>query len=356
MGGMGKTTLARLVYNDDETITKHFDKKAWVCVSDQFDAVRITKTILNSVTNSQSSDSQDLHQIQENLRKKLKGKKFLIVLDDLWNDDYFELDRLCSPFWVGAQGSKILVTTRNNDVANKMRGHKILHELKQLPYDDCLKIFQTQAFEHMNIDEHPNLESIGRRIVDKCGGSPLAARALGGLLHSELRGCEWERELYSKVWDFIDKECDIIPVLRLSYNHLSSHLKRCFTYCAIFPQDYEFTKQGLIFMWMAEGLMQQSKDNRKIEDLGDKYFDELLSRSFFRSSSSNRSRFVMHDLVHALAKYVAGDTCLHLDDEFKNNLQHLIPKSTCHSSFIRDDYDTFKSLKGFIRRSICAHS
>ncbi|RVW63144.1 putative disease resistance protein RGA4 [Vitis vinifera] len=253
MGGMGKTTLARLVYNDDETITKHFDKKAWVCVSDQFDAVRITKTILNSVTNSQSSDSQDLHQIQENLRKKLKGKKFLIVLDDLWNDDYFELDRLCSPFWVGAQGSKILVTTRNNDVANKMRGHKNLHELKQLPYDDCLKIFQTQAFEHMNIDEHPNLESIGRRIVDKCGGSPLAARALGGLLHSELRGCEWERELYSKVWDFIDKECDIIPVLRLSYNHLSSHLKRCFTYCAIFPQDYEFTKQGLIFMWMAEG-------------------------------------------------------------------------------------------------------
>ncbi|WKA01722.1 hypothetical protein VitviT2T_019989 [Vitis vinifera] len=159
-----------------------------------------------------------------------------------------------------------------------MRGHKNLHELKQLPYDDCLKIFQTQAFEHMNIDEHPNLESIDRRIVDKCGGSPLAARALGGLLHSELWGCECERELYSKVWDFTNKECDIIPALRLSYNHLSSHLKRCFTYCAIFPQDYEFTKQGLIFMWMAEGLIQQSKDNRKIEDLGDKYFDELLSR------------------------------------------------------------------------------
>ncbi|XP_059597902.1 putative disease resistance RPP13-like protein 1 [Vitis vinifera] len=347
MGGMGKTTLARLVYDDDETITKHFDKKDWVCVSDQFDALRITKTILNSATNSQSSDSQDLHQIQENLRKELKGKKFLIVLDDLWNDDYFELDRLCSPFWVGAQGSKILVTTRNNDVANKMRGHKNLHELKQLPYDDCLKIFQTHAFEHMNIDEHPNLESIGRRIVEKCGGSPLAARALGGLLRSELRECEWERVLYSKVWDFTDKECDIIPALRLSYYHLSSHLKRCFTYCTIFPQDYEFTKQGLILMWMAEGLIQQSKDNRKMEDLGDKYFDELLSRSSFQSSSSNRSRFVMHDLVHALAKYVAGDTCLHLDDEFKNNLQHLIPKTTRHSSFVREDYDTFKKFERF---------
>ncbi|WKA01726.1 hypothetical protein VitviT2T_019993 [Vitis vinifera] len=348
MGGMGKTTLARLVYDDDET--KHFDKKAWVCVSDQFDAVRITKTILNSVTNSQSSDSQDLHQIQENLRKELKGKKFLIVLDDLWNDDYFELDRLCSPFWVGAQGSKILVTTRNNNVANKMRGHKILHELKQLPYDDCLKIFQTHAFEHMNIDEHPNLESIGRRIVEKCGGSPLAARALGGLLRSELRECEWERVLYSKVWDFTDKECDIIPALRLSYCHLSSHLKRCFTYCANFPQDYEFTKQGLILLWMAEGLIQQTKDNRKMEDLGDKYFDELLSRSFFQSSSSNRSRFVMHDLVHALAKSIAGDTCLHLDDELRNDLQCSISENTRHSSFIRHFCDIFKKFERFHKK------
>ncbi|KAL6326268.1 hypothetical protein AAG906_004765 [Vitis piasezkii] len=330
MGGMGKTTLARLVYDDDKTITKHFDKKAWVCVSDQFDAVRITKTILNSVTNSQSSDSQDLHQIQENLRKELKGKKFLIVLDDLWNDDYFELDMLCSPFWVGAQGSKILVTTRNNNVANKMRGHKILHELKQLPYDDCLKIFQTHAFEHMNIDEHPNLESIGRRIVEKCGGSPLAARALGGLLRSELRECEWERVLYSKVWNLTDKECVLL--------------------IANFPQDYEFTKQELILLWIAEGLIQQSKDNRKMEDHGDKYFDELLSRSFFQSSSSNRSRFVMHDLVHALAKSIAGDTCLHLDDELWNDLQCPISENTRHSSFIRHPFDVFKNFERFHKK------
>eukprot|EP00261_Vitis_vinifera_P038691 XP_019079934.1 PREDICTED: putative disease resistance protein At3g14460 isoform X2 [Vitis vinifera] len=346
MGGMGKTTLAKLVYYDDKTITKHFDKKAWVTVSVQFDAKKITETILNLVTNSQSSNSQDLHEIQENLRKELKGKKFLIVLDDLWNDDYDELDRLCSPFWVGAQGSKILVTTRNNNVANMMRGHKILHELKQLPYDDCLKIFQTHAFEHMNIDEHPNLESIGRRIVEKCGGSPLAARALGGLLRSKkLRECEWERVLYSKVWDFTDKECDIIPALRLSYNHLPSHLKRCFTYCALFPQDYEFKKEELILLWMAEGLIQQSNEDEKMEDLGDDYFCELLSRSFFQSSNSNKSRFVMHDLINDLAKSIAGDTCLHLDD-----LQRSVPENTRHSSFIRHRYDIFKNFETFHKK------
>ena len=107
----------------------------------------------------------------------------------------------------------------------------------------------------MNIDEHPNLESIGRRIVEKCGGSPLAARAFGGLLRSELREYEWERVLYNKVWDFTKNEYDIIPALRLNYYHLSSHLKRCFTYCAIFSQDYEFTKQELILLWMVEGLI-----------------------------------------------------------------------------------------------------
>ncbi|CBI29117.3 unnamed protein product, partial [Vitis vinifera] len=311
---MGKTTLAKLVYYDDKTITKHFDKKAWVTVSVQFDAKKITETILNLVTNSQSSNSQDLHEIQENLRKELKGKKFLIVLDDLWNDDYDELDRLCSPFWVGAQGSKILVTTRNNNVANMMRGHKILHELKQLPYDDCLKIFQTHAFEHMNIDEHPNLESIGRRIVEK-------------------------------LWDFTDKECDIIPALRLSYNHLPSHLKRCFTYCALFPQDYEFKKEELILLWMAEGLIQQSNEDEKMEDLGDDYFCELLSRSFFQSSNSNKSRFVMHDLINDLAKSIAGDTCLHLDD-----LQRSVPENTRHSSFIRHRYDIFKNFETFHKK------
>lgn len=146
-------------------------------------------------------------------------------------------------------------------------------------------------------------------------------------------------------------KCDIIPALRLSYNHLPSHLNRCCAYCAIFPQDNVFKKQELISLWMAEGFIQQSKYNRRKQDLGDQYFCELLSRSFFQSSSSNESSlFTMHDLVNDLAKYVAGDTCIHLDEELKNNWQCLIPESVRHASSLRGERDTFKMFERFHKR------
>ncbi|RVW40721.1 putative disease resistance RPP13-like protein 1 [Vitis vinifera] len=147
MGGMGKTTLARLVYDDAET-AKHFDLKAWVCVSDQFDAVRITKTVLNSVSTSQSNtDSLDFHQIQDKLGDELKGKKFLLVLDDMWNDKYDDWRCLQSPFLSGSRGSKIIVTTRSKNVANIMEGDKNLHELQNLSDDKCWSVFKNMHLE-----------------------------------------------------------------------------------------------------------------------------------------------------------------------------------------------------------------
>ncbi|XP_034680439.1 putative disease resistance RPP13-like protein 1 [Vitis riparia] len=225
------------------------------------------------------------------------------------------MDSLRSPLLEGAPGSKILVTTRNLNVATMMGGDKKLYELKHLSDDDCWLVFQKHAFENRNVNEHPDLALIGREIVKKCGGLPLAAKALGGLLRSEHTEDKWNIILDSKIWNLPGDKCGILPALRLSYNHLPSHLKRCFAYCALFPQDYEFKKEELILLWMAEGLIQQSNEDKKMEDLGGDYFCELLSRSFFQSSNSNKSRFVMHDLINDLAKSIAGDTCLHLDDE-----------------------------------------
>ncbi|RVX00311.1 putative disease resistance RPP13-like protein 1 [Vitis vinifera] len=302
MGGMGKTTLARLVYDDAET-AKHFDLKAWVCVSDQFDAVRITKTVLNS-----------------------------------------------SPFLSGSRGSKIIVTTRSKNVANIMEGDKNLHELQNLSDDECWSVFKKHAFGNSSIDEHSNLALIGKEIVKKCGGLPLAATALGGLLRHEQREDKWNVILTSKIWDLPSDKCGILPALRLSYNHLPSPLKRCFSYCAIFPKDYEFDKRELIRLWTAENLIQRSKCYRQqieIEDLGDDYFQELLSRSFFQPSSSNKSQFVMHDLVNDLAKFVGCEICFSLEENLEVNQQQTTSKKARYSSFIRGYYDIFKKFEAF---------
>ena len=135
--------------------------KAWACVSDQFDAVRITKTILKSVTSS-SDDLLDLNQIQDRLKEELKGKKFLLVLDDIWNENYDDWNCLQSPLWSGAPGSKIIITTWNANVAAMMGGEKNFCELKHLSDDDFWLVFQKYAFENRNINDHPNLALIGK--------------------------------------------------------------------------------------------------------------------------------------------------------------------------------------------------
>ncbi|KAL6327698.1 hypothetical protein AAG906_022760 [Vitis piasezkii] len=325
-----------LVYDDEET-SKHFALKAWVCVSDQFHVETITRAVLRDIAPG-NNDSPDFHQIQRKLRTKPR-KKILIVLDDLWNEKYDQWDSLRSPLLEGAPGSKILVTTRNKNVATMMGGDKNFYELKHLSDNDCWELFKKHAFENRNTNEHPDLALIGREIQKHLV-----------VLRHEHREDKWNIILASKIWNLPGDKCGILPALRLSYNHLPSHLKRCFAYCAIFPQDYEFKKEELILLWMAEGLIQQSNEDEKMEDLGDDYFCELLSRSFFQSSGSNKSRFVMHDLINDLANSIAGDTCLHLDDELWNDLQCPVSENTRHSSFIRHEYDIFKKFERFDKK------
>ncbi|KAJ9687389.1 hypothetical protein PVL29_016039 [Vitis rotundifolia] len=323
MGGIGKTTLAKLVYND-RRVVEFFDLKAWVCVSNEFDLVRITKTILKAIDSGTSSDHNDLNLLQHKLEERLTRKKFLLVLDDVWNEDYNDWDSLQTPFNVGLYGSKIVVTTRINKVAAVM--HSVhTHHLAKLSSEDCWSLFAKHAFPNGNSSPHPKLEEIGKEIVKKCDGLPLAAKTLGGALYSEVRVKEWENVLNSEMWDLPNNA--VLPALILSYYYLPSHLKRCFAYCSIFPKDYQFEKDSLILLWMAEGFLQQSEKGKKtMEEVGDGYFYDLLSRSFFQKSGSHKSYFVMHDLI--------------------NDLAQLIPeKFLRHLSYFRSEYDSFERFE-----------
>ncbi|XP_070663554.1 putative disease resistance RPP13-like protein 1 [Malus domestica] len=348
MAGVGKTTLAQLVFNNKDDAMKEFELKVWVSVSDDFDVVRVTKAILESIT-SRPVKVQEFSKMQHNLSEQLRGKKFLIVLDDIWNKGDYDLydlwTRLQSPFGVGAGGSKIIVTTRDRNVA-KTTGAAGVHNLECMADGDCLEIFERHAFGEINNGKPVNYDLIGTKIVETCHGLPLAARTLGGLLRCKEKD-EWGEILNNKLWNPADKS-GILPVLKLSYHYLPSHLKRCFAYCSILPNDYEFGEKQLVLLWMAEGLIQQKPDdNKQMEDLGRDYFRELLARSLLQGSSKNNSRYVMHDLVNDLAQWAAGEICFRLEDKQGDNLQSTCFQRARYSSFIAGDFDGVMRFEAF---------
>ncbi|KAG5071110.1 hypothetical protein AAZX31_03G040900 [Glycine max] len=309
MGGVGKTTLARSVFNN-ENLKQMFDLNAWVCVSDQFDIVKVTKTMIEQIT-QESCKLNDLNLLQLELMDKLKVKKFLIVLDDVWIEDYDNWSNLTKPFLHGTRGSKILLTTRNENVVNVVPYHIVqVYPLSKLSNEDCWLVFANHAFppSESSGEDRRALEKIGMEIVKKCNGLPLAARSLGGMLRRKHAIRDWNNILESDIWKLPESQCKIIPALRISYQYLPPHLKRCFVYCSLYPKDYEFQKKDLILLWMAEDLLKLPNRGKALE-AGYEYFDDLVSRSFFQRSSNRTwgNYFVMHDLVHDLALYLGGE-------------------------------------------------
>ncbi|KAG7947487.1 hypothetical protein I3843_14G097600 [Carya illinoinensis] len=337
MGGMGKTTLAQVVYNDKD-VREQFNLTTWVCVSEEFDPFRVTKTILDAVTSS-PSNIEDLNQLQLQLKEKLNGKKFLFVLDVVWNENYNDWEILTYPFKFGAQGSRIIVTTRDDEVASVMRAFAT-HPVKKLPEQDCWSLFARHAFHDANSSAHLELQELGQKIVKKCQGQPLAIKTIGGLLRFKVDVREWEKVLCSELWELSNHETNnILPALRLSYRYLPSYLKPCFAYCSIFPKDHAFKKGQLTLLWMAEGFL-HATENKTMEQIGDDYFGTLLSRSFFQRSSEDESRFVMHDLINDLANFVSGEFTFRL--EVDHDRSHKISDKTRHLSYVRSlEFETY---------------
>ncbi|XP_062081270.1 putative disease resistance protein At3g14460 [Humulus lupulus] len=352
MGGIGKTTLAHNVFYDT-TVQEHFALKAWVTVSDDFDVVKITKIILGAISKTRP-DIEELHQLQKDLKDSLAGKKFLFVHDDVWNEKYELWDLLKSSFQSGSQGSKIIVTTRNEDVALKMKTRDVqTYKLEKISNDECWKLFADHAFDNAGSSEVvlSQLQKIRREIVKKCKGLSLAVKSMAGLLRSTSTPNKWRHILQSDVWELPTcRDIGIVPALWLSYRFLPPYLKPCFSFLSIFPKDFEFRKddrEQIILIWMAEGLLQPQKGKR-IEDVGEEYMSALISRSFFQRSGHYQFSLSMHNLMHDLAMYVSGQCCSIYDS--CNDFHKLIGNKTRHLSYMKDlkdivEFDNFSRVK-----------
>ncbi|MED6215888.1 hypothetical protein PIB30_002577 [Stylosanthes scabra] len=340
MGGVGKTTLAKLVYNNKEG----FDLKAWVCISETFDVVEITRKTIEEITKS-TCTLGSLNLLQNKLQEILSEKKFFIVLDDVWSNDVDIWKKFITPFHCGAKGSTILLTTRIQEVASVVQTCPS-YFLNELSEDYCWLLFADNAcFPESN--GNSTLKEIGRKIVKKCKGLPLAVETLGRLLRGKDDAKEWNAVLTSDIWEFSMKNSKIIPALLISYLQLPAYLKRCFIYCTLYPKDYGFDKDELILLWMAEDLLRPPKRGESLEEVGCECFEELISRLFFKQYEKF---YKMHDLLHDLAVFLAGDFYCRLEGHGKAKGVTTLTRHLSSNS-ISENYDFInevKSLRTFL--------
>lgn len=316
MGGLGKTTLAKMVYNNSK-IQQHFQLRMWHCVSGSgnFEATALVKSIIELATKEICDLPHTIELLRGRLHQVIGWKRFLLVVDDVcgevqqvWEDSLKPL--LCA---VAGPGSVILVTTRSQRIATMMCTLRP-HELTCLSEEHSWELFSGKAFSK---DVHPQEElvTIGEHIVNKCKGLPLALKTMGGLMSSKRRVREWEAIAESNIGDNDRGKGEIISILKLSYEHLSSEMKQCFAFCAVFPKGFEMEKSMLIQLWMANGFVQQEQEGMMdLEQRGEFIFNELVWRSFLQDvktkpfdHSASRHGLIgcgMHDLMHDLAKDV----------------------------------------------------
>ncbi|GKV17372.1 hypothetical protein SLEP1_g27887 [Rubroshorea leprosula] len=264
MPGLGKTTLAQAVRND-ERIKNYFGKIMWVCVSDNFEVEKILREMLESLSGNSCAVKNEDTVIQK-IREAMGENNFLLVLDDMWDEEShgkFEDLRSCLLGLCKMSRNRVIVTTRNEKVALKMRTlPKHMHHLGKLQIADCWSIIKKRVLGDASITLE--LEKIGRDIAQLCGGVPLVARVIGGILCTErLDKVTW-LSIKSKIEALgpLEHDIEIRGVIKLSFDHLpESALKQCFAFCSIFPKDFVMKRKMLIQLWMAKGFLQSVEES-----------------------------------------------------------------------------------------------
>ncbi|XP_042462483.1 disease resistance protein RGA2-like [Zingiber officinale] len=330
IGGVGKTTLAQIIYNDPR-VADHFELRKWVYVSNDFNVKRIARDLEGEMASDSRPGHISLDTQLSNLSHATAGKRFLFVLDDVWDEAGKNWKELRSALTYGNRGSTILITTQSPLVAEFM-GTMDQIELQLLKESDYWRLFEHCAFGSRVVDSYlrRKLQLIGQQIAKKLHGLPLAGKVLGSLLHTRLEEQYWKMIQESEWWanDFVLE--NILPSLGLSYQHLSSNVKQCFAFTAMFPKSHIFDKEQLVQMWIAQGFITPETQHGRmtLEDIGNQIFDELTCRYFFLHTINER--YVIHDLIRELALYISRDECFVIDDEPSK-----IPSTARHVTVIK---------------------
>ncbi|KAH0692369.1 hypothetical protein KY285_019466 [Solanum tuberosum] len=303
MGGLGKTTLARNLYNSPNIVSS-FPTRTWICVSQEYNTMDLFKTIIKSIQGC-AKETLDLLEkmaetdLENHLRDLLEGSKYLVVVDDVWQKEAWE--SLKRAFPDRNNGSRVIITTRNQDVAERADNRGFVHKLRFLKQEEswdlfCRKLLDVRAMV-------PAMESLAKDMVEKCRGLPLAIVVLSGLLSHRWGLDKWQN-VKDCLWKDIEKDSiEISFILSLSFNDLSAELRKCFLYFGIFPEDQVIYADDIMRLWMGEGFIIPRGEER-MEDVAEGFLNELIRRSLVQVVDTFWEKVTdckVHDLLRDLA-------------------------------------------------------
>ncbi|KAG7564687.1 NB-ARC [Arabidopsis suecica] len=303
MGGLGKTALARKLYNSGD-VKRRFDCRAWTYVSQEYKTGDILMRIIRSLGMTSGEELEKIRMFAEEelevyLHGLLEGKKYLVVVDDIWEREAWESLKRALP--CNHEGSKVIITTRIRAVAEGVDGRFYAHKLRFLTFEESWQLFEQKAFGNMEwIDE--DLLKTGKEMVQKCRGLPLCIVVLAGLL-SRKRPSEWN-DVCNSLWRRLkDDSIHVSTVFDLSFKDMRHESKLCFLYLSIFPEDHEIDIEKLIWLLVAEGFIKEDEE-MKMEDVARYYIEELIDRSLLEAVRRERGK-VMSCRIHDLLRDVA---------------------------------------------------
>ncbi|XP_047952681.1 putative late blight resistance protein homolog R1A-10 [Salvia hispanica] len=316
MGGIGKTTLARAVY-DELCITNYFDVCAWVVVSQDYSPHRFRKVLLDSfklLEKQMSGDEIGESEIALKVFQYLKRRRYLVVIDDVWDKRVWDDIRCIFPD--DNNGSRIMLTTRQLDVACYPETAGDVHEMSFMNDSQSWDLLKQKVFPDSLCP--PQLENVGKEIARRCAGLPLAVVLLAGVLSPvDKIQASWE-EIAENVNPIVGRELE--EILSLSYTYLPHHLRSCFLYVGGFLQDVNIRTSRLVRLWIAEGFLKhQNGCSKSLEDEAEEYLEDLVKRNLVmvasRKSNGKIKSCCLHDMVRDMCIKKARDVdFLHVMD------------------------------------------